>query len=108
MQHIKQNQIVTLELTVNMPDGEVMIFNFVDQLMTRVHDEINLSVHGIGMSIEHTEKLINDARKKHKATKHYEHHIAELVRLRDTFVAANDEAYLNEQDNELRQLEMAA
>ena len=108
MQHIKQNQVVTLKLSVDMPDGETLIFNFVDQLLTRVHDEINLSAHSIGMSIEHTEKLINDARKKHKATKHYEHHIAELTRFYDMFVAANNEAYLNEQDNELRQLEMAA
>ncbi len=108
MQHIKKNQVNTLELTVHMPDGKPLVFNFIDQLMTRVHDEVNFSVHGIGMSFEHTVKLINKARKNHKATKHYEHHIAELTRLYDTFVPGNDESYLNEQDKELRQLEMAA
>lgn len=108
MKQIKPNQVVVLKLSLNSPDGNVQNFQFIDQLLPRVHDEIKWSAQAIETSIEHTCLLIDEAQRQHKATLHYRQHAIELIRFYDTCYGVNDEANLNEQDNDLRQLEMAA
>lgn len=105
---VKFSECEVLDLELEFDNGNVETFSFINQLLTRVNDEVNWSAYGLGISMEHTLRLIEEAKRQHKAVRHYYAHIAELLRLYEMFKADEVWVGLDSQEQDLRELEMAA
>lgn len=108
MRFVDPSKAEFLDLRIDFGDGDIEEFTFIHQLIPQVNGEVNLSANGIFLGMDHALDLIETAKRQHKAVRHYHEHLAELIRLCETLISHVPGEDMDSQDQDLRELEIAA
>lgn len=108
MRLVSPSEVEVLNVRFNFCDGAIEEFTFIRQLIPQLNGDVNFSVNGIFLGIDHVVDLIETAKRQHKAVRHYHEHLAELIRLSEVLISHAPGEDMDSQDQDLRELEIAA